>query len=178
MLFSIIHTVDCHGGVNIGYYLPRRSLMRQLRITEDDAEYEYDYLEGSWEKGHHRKLVGVLTRPQFEAFMEDTGIWAFDEECEVIGSPACWWGVAPAMVFRTEDPNTVVSCAVTPLPEVVGSPAPYDEKVWDRTKKAVLALYGDAYRLKYTTWGSEYTKACRDAYHHTRRLCAQQSEDR
>ncbi len=74
MLFSVIYSVDVPSGVSIRSFMPRRSLQRIMDCTEGDEEYEYDYLEGCWEKGKHRKLVGFLVRPHFEALIEDLGL--------------------------------------------------------------------------------------------------------
>lgn len=52
--------------------------------TEDDDQFEYGYLEGRWEGGHHRKWCAVLNRDQFDQFIRHTGLTA--ENVQTMGS--------------------------------------------------------------------------------------------
>ena len=44
----------------------------------------YGYLEGDWERGKHRKWCGLLTKEQFEGFVNSTGLIA--DSTETMGS--------------------------------------------------------------------------------------------
>lgn len=57
MQFSVICSVDVPHNVDIAEYAPP-DLGLYLGLwdeTEDDDQYDYGYLEGCWEEGHHRK---------------------------------------------------------------------------------------------------------------------------
>ena len=187
MLFSVIYSVDVPRDVSIQGFLPRRSVRRYMDCTEGDEEYDYDYLEGCWEKGKHRKLVGLLLRPHFEALIEDLGLYA--EDVETMGSlgapglfPEVW--CAPAICFNGEDPSCIQNMYVTPIPEVLG--INIDEARWGRVRRAVIDHYGcdggyrhftkipmEARRVwqdKHPNWGGPYTQWCKRAMARARRM--------
>ena len=75
MLFSVIYSADCPRSESIARFRPPQT--RKLwDMTESDEGYEYGYLEGDWEKGKHRKWCGLLTKEQFNRFVEATGLVA------------------------------------------------------------------------------------------------------
>ena len=91
--------------------------------TEDDDNYEYGYLEGRWEGGHHRKWCAILDREQFEEFVDRCGLIA--ESTETMGSlgaPGFGFGWAPAISFNSDDPDAIQCAYVTPIPEVSKEP--------------------------------------------------------
>lgn len=142
MKFSVIYSVDCPREVSIKHFLP--SQRKLFDTTEDDEQYEYDYLEGRWAKGKHRKLCAILTRAQFDRFLDDTGL--FPEDVETMGSlgaPGFGCGWAPAISFRSEDEDALQNAYVTPVPDF--EPKRQDEawqkRCWDRIRKAVLSVY-------------------------------------
>ena len=83
MLFSVIYSVDVPNDTNVLDYAPPR-LEELWDETEGDDQYGYNYLEGCWEGGHHRKWCGILDREQFEEFVERCGLTA--ESTETMGS--------------------------------------------------------------------------------------------
>jgi hypothetical protein len=75
MQFSVIYSLDVPKGVSVRDYAPPQA-GRLWTLTEGDEQFEYGYLEGRWEKGKHRKWVGLLTRKQFDAFVDKLGLAA------------------------------------------------------------------------------------------------------
>lgn len=139
MLFSIIYSADVPGDSNILDFAPP-NVAELWDETEDDDQYEYGYLEGEWEQGHHRKWCALLTRGQFNEFVEHCGLVA--ERIETrgsLGAPGFGFGWAPAISFCSDDPEAIQSAYVTPLPETRRDRC--DERDWKRVRKAVLATY-------------------------------------
>ena len=139
MQFSVIYSADCPADENIDDFAPPEiDLWDQ---TEDDNSYDYGYLEGEWENGHHRKWCAILTRDQFTEFVEHCGLFA--EEVETMGSlgaPGFGYGWAPAISFNSDDPAAIQSAYATPMPETRRDSC--DENDWDRVRGAVLSVYG------------------------------------
>ena len=140
MLFSVIFSVDVPQGVSIKSYTPpRRSLWTR---TEGDEQYEYGYLEGRWEKGKHRKWAALLTRRQFDAFVDKLGLVAEDvQTMGSLGAPGFGYGWAPAISFNGDDQDAILNAYVTPLPEV--EKQAYDDRDWHRVREAVLNVYSN-----------------------------------
>ena len=138
MQFSVIYSVDVPKGVSIKDYTPPQ--VRNLwDRTEGDEQYEYDYLEGDWTKGRHRKWVAILNREQFDAFIEKVGLYAEDTETMgSIGAPGFGFGWSPAISFTSDDRDAILNAYVTPLPETSKAG---DERDWDRVRNAVLSVY-------------------------------------
>lgn len=150
MKFGVLYTLDVPRDVSVRQFMPtQRKLFQQ---TEGDEQYDYGYLEGCWEKGKHRKLVGVLNKKQFERFLEDTSL--YPEDIETMGSLGVPWagcdglGVAPAIPFRSDDQDAIQSAYVTPLPDLE---APGEDsfdvedrigRYWELIKLAILSKYG------------------------------------
>jgi hypothetical protein len=140
MQFSLIYSVDVPEGVDVMDYSPPH-VEELWDETEDDDQYEYGYLEGCWENGHHRKWCALLTREQFEEFIEHCDLFAEDvQTLGSLGAPGFGFGWAPAISFRSDDPNAIQSAYVTPIPEVEKDR--FDERDWERVRGAVLAIYG------------------------------------
>lgn len=148
MKFGVLYTVDVPWETSIRGFMPtQRKLFRQ---TEGDEQYDYSHMEGRWAKGKHRKLVGVLNKKQFERFLDETGL--FPEGHGTGGSLGVPWadppglGIAPAISFANDDPDSIQSAYVTPLPEVeiqtgfnLGNRA---DRYWRLIKRAILNKYG------------------------------------
>ncbi|HEX6986383.1 MAG TPA: hypothetical protein VF170_13455, partial [Planctomycetaceae bacterium] len=99
------------------------------------------YLEGAWENGRHGKWAALLTREQFDEFVEATGLYAENTETMgSLGAPGFGWGWAPAVSFVSDDPDAIQSAYVTPIPETTRARS--DERDWERVRGAVLAVYG------------------------------------
>lgn len=139
MLFSIIYSVDVPSDESIDDYAP--PTLDLWNQTEVDDQYDYDYLEGAWENGHHRKWCGILDREQFEAFVEHCGLMAEDTETMgSLGAPGLGFGVSPAISFTSDDPCAIQSAYVTPIPQTQRKSIGMED--WDRVKSAVVAVYG------------------------------------
>ena len=139
MRFSVIYSADVPEGISIKDYAPHQ-VGRLWSLTEGDDQFEYGYLEGRWEKGKHRKWVALLTRKQFDAFIDKLGLYA--ERTETMGSlgaPGFGYGWSPAISFTSDHENAIVSAFVTPLPETTKDGG--DERDWERVRGAVLSVY-------------------------------------
>lgn len=139
MQFSVIYSADVPDDVDIADFAPLD--LDLWNETEDDDQYEYGYLEGRWENGHHRKWCAILDRDQFDRFVDHCGLVAENvQTMGSLGAPGFGFGWAPAISFRGDDPDTFQNAYVTPLPET--SKESHDERDWDRVRGAVLAIYG------------------------------------
>lgn len=147
MKFGVIYTVDIGRENSIVTYLPSESKRRRLWTqTEGDEEYGYGYLEGYWAKGKHRKLVSVLlTREQFEDFLNDVYLYAEDVETGgILGAPWAvpWYGNAPAISFSNyDDFDCMRNAFVTPFPDI-SRKGELNEYDWEKIGKAVINYYG------------------------------------
>ena len=140
MLFSVIYSVDVPEDTAIENYVPPQvdELWDQ---TEGDESFEYDYLEGPWENGSHRKWCAILDREQFDDFVSSSGLYA--ESTETMGSlgaPGFGFGWAPAISFSSHETDAIQNAYVTPLPEVERESC--NERDWERVRGAVLSVYG------------------------------------
>lgn len=140
MLFSVIYSLDTPADVDPLDYAPPQAgeLWDQ---TEGDGQYEYGYLEGRWEGGHHRKWAALLTRAQFDEFVRRCGLTAEDvETMGSLGAPGFGFGCAPAVSFNGDDPDAILNAYVTPIPETAKERL--DDRDWERVRGAVLSVYG------------------------------------
>ncbi len=137
MFFSIIYTADVPEGENLEDFAPPNAAEHWDQT--ESGKTEYSYLEGDWENGTHKKWVAILTRDQFDEFVEHCELVAESTETMgSIGAPGCgYW--APAISFNSRSQDFIGNAYVTPLPEVEGRE--FDEDDWDRVKQAVLAVY-------------------------------------
>lgn len=139
MLFSIIYSADCPADENIDRFAPPD--LSAWDETEDDRSFDYGHLEGRWENGQHRKWCALLTRDQFDEFIEHCRLQAEDvETMGSLGAPGFGYEWAPAISFCGDDPDVIQSAYVTPVPEVEREQI--GENDWERVKSAVLAVYG------------------------------------
>ena len=142
MLFSVIYSADCPRSESIARFRPPQT--RTLwDMTESDEQYEYGYLDGGWEKGKHRKWCGLLTKEQFNRFVEATGLIADNTETMgSIGAPGFGFGWSPAISFHDDGCERAILCAyVTPIPET--RKERFDERDWQRVRRAVLNQFGN-----------------------------------
>lgn len=73
--------------------------------------------------------------------MQRFGLFAEDvQTMGSIGAPGFGFGWAPAISFRSDDPDAIQSAYVTPLPEV--RKESLNERDWERVRDAVLAANG------------------------------------
>jgi len=141
MLFSVIYSADCPRCESIAQFRPPH-VRRLWDQTEGDDQYEYDYLEGDWEKGKHRKWCALLTKDQFTEFVETIGLVAEDvRTMGSIGAPGCGFGCAPAISFNDSgDVRAILNAYVTPIPET--KKQDWTEQDWERVRTAVINIYG------------------------------------
>jgi hypothetical protein len=74
MQLSVIYSIDTPREISIAQFNPPPSQKRLWQLTENDSGYEYGYLEGRWAKGKHRKWCALLSRDQFQEFIDHTGL--------------------------------------------------------------------------------------------------------
>jgi len=137
--FSVIYSVDVPEGVSVREYAPPQA-GRLWTKTEGDDQFEFGYLEGRWEKGKHRKWTALLTRKQFDAFVDKVGLYA--ESTETMGSlgaPGFGFGWSPAISFNADHEDAIVNAYVTPLPRTTKEGG--NERDWQRVRQAVLSAY-------------------------------------
>jgi hypothetical protein len=140
MQFSIIYSVDIPRGERLSRFAPPH-VRKFWDRTEGDEQFDLDYLDGDWKKGHHRKWCAILDREQFEEFVNHCGLFAEDvETMGSLGAPGCGYGLSPAISFRSDDGDAIQSAFVKPMPEVRKKHG--DERDWKRIRQAVLSLYG------------------------------------
>jgi len=143
MLFSVIYDFDCSKNCSVECYSPPNRKLWQM--TEGDDQLNY---EDVFPKGKHRKFCAVLTRKQFDRFIEALCLTAEDvETMGSLGAPGCGLGIVPAISFRgpDDDPACVSGAYVTPIFEPLTERKNHRELTeddWNRIKRAVLTLYG------------------------------------
>jgi hypothetical protein len=139
MQFSVIFSVDVPHGVSIRDYAPPQ--VGRLWTMTEAGESEYAYLEGRWlNRSKHRKWTALLTRKQFDAFVDKLGLYA--ESTETMGSlgaPGFGFGWSPAISFNADHQDAILSAYVTPIPET--TKASGNERDWQRVRRAVLSAY-------------------------------------
>jgi hypothetical protein len=145
MLFSVIFSADVPSNVSIKEYAPP-NLRRLWTLTEGDEQYEYSYLEGRWQKGKHRKWTALLNRKQFDAFVEKLGLIAEDvQTMGSLGAPGFGFGWSPAVSFRNDDEDAILSAYISPIPQV--QKESFNDRDWHRIRVAVINVYGNRPRL-------------------------------
>lgn len=138
MQFSIIYSVDVPQGVDVMEHAPPQ--VDDLWQETEDGDTEYAYLEGDWTDGKHKKWCAILSREQFDEFVEQCSLTAEDvETMGSIGAPGFEFGWAPAISFYGDDPEAILNAYVTPVPEVERSE--FGDKDWTRIRDAVLSVY-------------------------------------
>lgn len=146
MIFSVIYSVDCQRRDWLAKFLPRNYQRRSIwSITEKDEQYEYNYLGDDWKNGKHRKLCALLTKEQFERFLQECDLYADSvETMGSLGAPGLGLGFSPAISFNSPSEEAILNAYVTPIPEPVNWPTnkPFEERHWERLRRAVIDKYG------------------------------------
>lgn len=136
--YYVILTVDCVREESIVNWLPRRSVRRQMDLTEGNEQGDYDYLGEDWENHKHRKLVGLLSQSQFDRLVEDCDLYA--DDIETMGS-LTELGWLPAISFNGEsgyyDDIVFTSAYVTPVVE----DKTLTDDDWSKIRQLVLENY-------------------------------------
>ena len=141
--FSVIYSVDVPSDERIMEYNPPPDQRRHKlwAMTEDDKQYDYDYLGGRWATGKHRKWCALLDRHEFEEFLHHCNLYAEDvETMGSLGAPGLGYGLVPAISFQGDDYDAFLSAYVTPFPDWVPQ-HPVDERSWERLRRAIIRLY-------------------------------------
>jgi len=139
MLFSVIFSADVPAEVSLKNYTPPKA--RSLWTRTESGKSEYAYLEGVWKRGRHGKWTALLTRDQFDEFVNKLGLYAEDvHTMGSLGAPGLGLGLSPAISFTSDDQDAILSAYVTPIPEIEKKNGG-DERDWQRVRKAVLSAY-------------------------------------
>ncbi len=149
MQFGVIFTVDVPYDTDIESYSVASLLPYmedEWEQTEDDREYQYGYLGGIWEGGQHRKWCACLSREQFDRFVHAYGLGAEDIGTGgAMGMPSpdgsAWFSCSPAISFISDCPYAIIDAYVTPYPETVRKEKPFDDRDWERIRRAVIRQY-------------------------------------
>ncbi len=139
MQFSIIYSADVPEDEDISRFAPPQ--VEELWDETENGPTEYAYLDGEWENGTHKKWCAVLTREQFDEFVEHCGLSAESTHTMgSIGAPGFGYGWAPAISFNGDHENAICNAYVTPIPEV--SRTEFNDEDWERVRGAVVSVYG------------------------------------
>jgi hypothetical protein len=145
MKFYIIYSFDCKRNISVERFKP--PFIRKWDLTEGDEQYEYDYLDGDYKNGKHRKYTAELNKEQFKQFVDDCCLYM--EDVETMGSLTIEYGHLPAFSFNGENEFAIWQKAyVTPFPEHVDPNKQlnyekrYNDHNWDRLKRAMLKEFG------------------------------------
>ncbi len=104
-------------------------------LTEEEECDEGEFPEGYG----HRKWTAELNREDFDAFLDQSGLYA--EDIETMGSLTIEHGWLPAISFNDEE--AYANAYVTPFPEPVRrGNDPFSERHWARVRKLVVGKYG------------------------------------
>jgi hypothetical protein len=63
-----------------------------------------------------------------------------------LGAPGFGFGWSPAVSFRNDDEDAIVSAHVSPIPEV--EKQAFDDRDWQRVRAAIINVYGDRPRRR------------------------------
>ena len=144
MRFYVIYSFDILRELSVQSLKP--PFIKRWTLTEQDDQYDYDYLGKEYENGKHRKYVAELSKKQFKQFIEEQSLYC--DEVETMGS-LTEFGLLPAISYRSDDDDHYIinqSAYVTPLPEhcIKGKhlEKSQNEKNWKRIKQALLNVHG------------------------------------
>ena len=113
MKFYVIYSLDVPRDTSVKEFQPPN--LKLWDCTETDSEYDYGYLEGCWTKGKHRKYCALLTREEFDAFIQHVRL--YPEDCETMGS-LTGFGLLPAISFNDDcEDRAILNAYVTPVPQ-------------------------------------------------------------
>lgn len=140
MKFSIIYSLDIPKTQSVGYFQPpkHKKLWKLTEQNDHDGDYAYAGLP------KHRKYCAILTRSQFDEFVDHCGLEAEDvETMGSLGAPG-FLGLAPAISFNGTDTEAVQNAYVTPIPDCFDNKNckhEYDEEIWKRIRNAMINTY-------------------------------------
>jgi len=141
MKFSIIYSFDIAKDQSVREFQPPKHRTLWQLTESNDHDGDMDYVGMS----KHRKYCGILTREQFDKFVDRCGLFAEDvETMGSLGAPGFGFGIAPAISFNGTDDRAYQNAYVTPVPDCFDDPnckREYDEQLWQRIRKAMLSVY-------------------------------------
>lgn len=139
MKFFVIYSFDCIKSDSVKRYQPPK--VRTWEYSEGDEQFEYDYLEGDWVGGKHRKYCRTLSESEFFDFVNHCELEP--EGCKTMGS-LTGDGWMPAISMRSEQYTAIVSAYITPIPE--GDECdqiPNTEQGWVELEQCMQAILED-----------------------------------
>jgi hypothetical protein len=145
MLFQVIYSVDTQRKDKITPYYPPN--VKKWDRTEGDEAYEYDYLGGDYKHGRHRKFCALLTRKEFDAFVNKLDLYADTTETAGMLGVGPNFGWLPAISFSSDSRRAMLNVYVCPIPQLVTvnpdvDKCDFDEVDWERVRRATISCYG------------------------------------
>lgn len=152
MQFFVIYSFDIIRNLSVNEFKP--PFIKKWVMTEDDSEYEYDYLaddsnDNKYRNGKHRKYYAELSMQQFAQFVDKCDLYM--TENNTMGSIS-HLGHLPAFSFDNYyyDEGVInMGAYVTPLPELTLIDKNKDplkdkdtDKYWEWIKSAMLNTFG------------------------------------
>lgn len=166
MQFFVIYSFDIIRNLSVNKFKP--PFIKKWVMTEDDSEYEYDYLaddsnDNKYRNGKHRKYYAELSMQQFAQFVDECDLYM--TENNTMGSIS-HLGYLPAFSFANYyyDEGVINMWAyVTPLVELslvdkTTEDFEYKDKYWDMIKEAMLTNFSDNYDPESRTYANFVNK--------------------
>ena len=134
--FYVIYSFDIMKTESVNAFKP--PFIKRWDCTEDDDQFDYDYLGGDWENGKHRKYVAQLDKKRFEKFIDHCCLSM--EDINTMGS-LTELGLLPAHSFNCydDDAPAIINAYVTPL--VMNDDIECDDKLWEALKQEMLIKF-------------------------------------
>jgi len=131
--FYVIYSFDIMRTESVKGFQP--PFIKRWDCTEGDDQFDYDYLEGDWEHGKHRKYCAQLNKKRFEKFIWDCNLVM--EDVNTMGS-LTELGHMPAHSFTDggDSYEAIVNAYVTPL--VMTEGIELSEVLWESLKQEML----------------------------------------
>lgn len=189
MLFSVVVTIDAPPPMR--RYLPRKSLRKRLNGGYTKSEYDYLAEQGleDWNKARQWMGSGILTRVEFEALVEDLGVYASKTQTMgTLGGPLDPIGWVPDVSFENSWDGSIVCMRATPILEHASNFCANAEEAtrkWDRLEAAMWRQYEcgrashftmvpmqarERWQRRFPFFGDVYAKAVQRARKESRRL--------
>ena len=134
--FYIIYSFDIMKTESVMRYKP--PFIKKWDCTEGDDQFDYDYLEGEWEQGKHRKYCAQLDKEHFEKFIYDCNL--IMEDVNTMGS-LTELGLMPAHSFNDggDSYEAIINAYVTPI--VITEGIELNEVLWESLKQEMLKKF-------------------------------------
>ena len=131
--FYVIYSFDIMKTESVNGFKP--PFIKRWDCTEGDDQFDYDYLEGDWENGKHRKYCAQLNKERFEKFIDHCGL--IMEDVNTMGS-LTELGLMPAHSFNDggDSYEAIINAYVTPL--VMNEDIECTDELWESLKQEML----------------------------------------